>query len=129
MFQFWEINQMEQEFCQYLKWEVNIDADTLKEFEDIVQKVFTGPDLYPIFVFPTIPQLGTTIVKPCLTMVTNNSTFPDHFLNPRHLVKERISVTVQLEKVEVYEFCTEGLTKGDRDEGLRTVNTCHRTED
>ena len=23
---------MEQEFCQYFKWEVNIDADTLREF-------------------------------------------------------------------------------------------------
>ena len=35
MFQLREINQMEQEMCQYLDWELNIEPSTLKELEDL----------------------------------------------------------------------------------------------
>jgi hypothetical protein len=50
MFQLREINQMECEMCQYLDWELNIELLTLKEFNDMVCKDFTGPGPYPTYV-------------------------------------------------------------------------------
>jgi hypothetical protein len=44
MFQLWEINQMEQEMCQYLDWE------PLKEFDAMVCKDVARPGPYPTYV-------------------------------------------------------------------------------
>ena len=57
MFQLQEINQIEHKFCQYLKWELNINPDTLKELEDMVQRAFAGPGPYPTHVLPAIFKL------------------------------------------------------------------------
>ena len=82
MFQLREINWMEHKFCQYLKWELNVDPDTLKELEDMVQKDFTGPGPYPTHILPTISKLIASTSNPFPTMVANNSTFPIPSFNP-----------------------------------------------
>ncbi|KAG2159184.1 uncharacterized protein EDB93DRAFT_1062745, partial [Suillus bovinus] len=46
MFQLQEINQMEREMCEYLKWELNADLVTLREFKDMVKKDFVGQGPY-----------------------------------------------------------------------------------
>ena len=64
MFQLREINQMEREMCQYLDWELNVEPGTLKEFEDMVRKDFTGPGPYPTYVLQTISKLAATATTP-----------------------------------------------------------------
>ena len=50
----------------------------------MVWKVFAGPGPHPTFIFPTIPQLSASTVEPFPAMITNNSTFSNPFLDPRH---------------------------------------------
>ncbi|EPS93356.1 hypothetical protein FOMPIDRAFT_1056060 [Fomitopsis schrenkii] len=56
MFALREINQMEREMCSYLKWQLNIEPEALKEFEAKVAKVrrdFKGQGPYPTYVLPS----------------------------------------------------------------------------
>ena len=54
MFALQEINQMEQEMCSYLEWQLNVEPSKLKEFELMVCKVFKGQvPLWTHFTFPT----------------------------------------------------------------------------
>jgi hypothetical protein len=39
---------MEREMCEDLKWELNVDSITLREFEDIIRK-----DFNPIHILPS----------------------------------------------------------------------------
>ncbi|KAF9243717.1 hypothetical protein BU15DRAFT_9222, partial [Melanogaster broomeanus] len=43
MSQLREINQMDKEMCQYLKWELSEALVTPKEFEVIIRRDFIGP--------------------------------------------------------------------------------------
>jgi len=54
MFALWEINQMEQEMCSYLEWQLNINPSTLRDFQHRVQQDFAGPGPYPM----VLPQLA-----------------------------------------------------------------------
>jgi hypothetical protein len=76
MFQLWEINQMEQELCQYLDWELNVEPSTLKEFKDMVCKDFTGPESYPMYVLQMISKLATTSTNPFPAIAPNMSMSP-----------------------------------------------------
>lgn len=82
MFQLWKINWMEWEFCQYLNWEVNVDADTLMEFEDMVQKVFADLSPYPALVFPAIPKHSTSTMNPFLQWSLTTPPCPTPSLTP-----------------------------------------------
>ncbi|KAI0282721.1 hypothetical protein BC826DRAFT_1132822, partial [Russula brevipes] len=42
MFALQEINQMEQEMCSYLEWQLNVDPSTLRDFQSRVQQDFTS---------------------------------------------------------------------------------------
>ncbi|RDX49288.1 hypothetical protein OH76DRAFT_1439000 [Lentinus brumalis] len=63
MFALREINQMEREMCSFLEWELNIEHDALKEFEQKVRRDFTGLGPYPSYVHPSpvpAPMPSTT---------------------------------------------------------------------
>ncbi|KAF9819562.1 hypothetical protein IEO21_02026 [Rhodonia placenta] len=63
MFALREINQMEREMCSYLEWQLNIDPNALKEFEQKVRRDFKGQGPYPTYVLPSpapTPVPGTT---------------------------------------------------------------------
>ncbi|KAI0645240.1 hypothetical protein C8Q79DRAFT_927460 [Trametes meyenii] len=49
MFALREINQMEREMCSYLEWQLNIDPNALKEFEQKVRRDFKGSGPYPTY--------------------------------------------------------------------------------
>ena len=76
MFPLREINQMEQDMCQYLDWELNFDPSTLKEFKDMVRKDFAGPGPSPTYVLQTISKLATTSTNPFPATAPNTSTSP-----------------------------------------------------
>jgi hypothetical protein len=38
MFALWEINQMEQEMCSYLEWQLNMNPSMLRDFQNRVQR-------------------------------------------------------------------------------------------
>lgn len=76
MFQLHEINRMEREMCQYLDWELNVEPDTLKEFEDMVRKDFAGPGPYPIYDLPTISKPTTSTTNPFTVVPPNGITSP-----------------------------------------------------
>lgn len=49
MFQLQEVNQMERrDKCQYLEWELNVDAVPQRDCEEMIHKAFVGPGPYPI---------------------------------------------------------------------------------
>lgn len=52
MFALREINQMEREMCSYLEWQLNVDPQTLRDFQSRVQHDFAGPGPYPPMVLP-----------------------------------------------------------------------------
>ena len=63
MFALREINQMEREMCSYLEWQLNVDPQHLKDFEQKVRKDFRGQGPYPTYSLPsttTTPMPSTT---------------------------------------------------------------------
>jgi hypothetical protein len=48
MFAVWEMNGMEGEMCFYLKWQLNVDPSTLRDFQNGVQLNFVGPGGDPL---------------------------------------------------------------------------------
>ncbi|KAI0079277.1 hypothetical protein K474DRAFT_1673492 [Panus rudis PR-1116 ss-1] len=53
MFALREINQMEREMCSYLEWQLNVEPEQLKEFEEKVRRDFKGPGPYPTYTVST----------------------------------------------------------------------------
>ncbi|KAI0640822.1 hypothetical protein C8Q79DRAFT_921090 [Trametes meyenii] len=49
MFALRETNQMEHEMCSYLEWQLNINPNALKEFEQKVRRDFKGSGPYPTY--------------------------------------------------------------------------------
>ncbi|KAI0669695.1 hypothetical protein C8Q78DRAFT_1041616 [Trametes maxima] len=49
MFALREINQMEREMCSYLEWQLSIDPNALKEFEQKVRRDFKGSGPFPTY--------------------------------------------------------------------------------
>jgi hypothetical protein len=54
MFALQEINQMEDEMCNYLDWQLNIEPSALKEFETMVYRDFR--ELSPYHMLPALPS-------------------------------------------------------------------------
>ncbi|KAI0086271.1 hypothetical protein BDY19DRAFT_859002, partial [Irpex rosettiformis] len=53
MFALRGINQMEREMCSYLEWQLNVEPNSLKEFEEKVKRDFKGPGPYPSYLMPS----------------------------------------------------------------------------
>ena len=58
---------------------------TLKEFEDMVRKDFTGSGPYPTYVLQTISEPAATSANPFPAVALNNSTSPIPLFSPRHV--------------------------------------------
>ena len=66
---------MEREMCQYLEWEFNMDPATLKEFEEMVHKDFTGIGSYLTYILPSMkkstpPPSGIPFPPICVELET-----------------------------------------------------------
>lgn len=63
MFALRDLNQMEREMLSYLEWDINIQPEALKEFENKVRHDFKGLGPYPEYLFPrpsSSPMPSTT---------------------------------------------------------------------
>ncbi|KAF8908049.1 hypothetical protein CPB85DRAFT_1376476 [Mucidula mucida] len=57
MFNLREVNQMEREMCSYLDWELTVDGQLLREFEDLVRRDFGEPRAnYPTYSLQTVSK-------------------------------------------------------------------------
>ena len=69
---------MEQEMCQYLEWELNIDPITLREFEEMIHKDFVSPGPYPTYIFPSTKK-----------------SMPPSTANPFAVIRSALSIATQ----------------------------------